>query len=137
MGIGCNAGQIKPLACERRCSCASNLASLHSQLSRLCPPPHPHMADNSDQRETVGDSVLTAAILDWGPMFAEFVQMLLNDAWVQGAQLWPGAAEGAVKLAPIFSPKVAPSTVELVEREHAMLKAAAGDAAFHHIFCGP
>jgi len=70
-------------------------------------------------------------------MWKIFTDQLLAGTWQQGLQAWPGAAEGAVTLMPTFSPKVDSNTVELVEREHYTLKAATGDSAFHHIFCGP
>eukprot|EP00966_Prymnesium_polylepis_P272410 6293447-Prymnesium_polylepis.1 len=88
-------------------------------------------------RELVGDSVLTAPMLDWGPMFREFVSQVLRGEWQENLQSWPGAAESAVKLMPTFSPRVAPATVQRVEQEHATLRAAKGPAAFRHIFCGP
>ena len=93
---------------------------------------------NSDMREIVGDSVLTAPMFNWGPIYEQFVQKSLTSTWRnESMDLWPGAAEGAVKLAPGFSPRVEPVTVQHVEQEHAKLRAAYGDAAFHHIFCGP
>ena len=92
---------------------------------------------NSDMRETVGDSVLTAPMFQWGAVYRDFVHQILTDTWIEGFQAWPGAAEGAVKLVPTFSPRVDPATVSHVEQEHDKLKAAAGDDALHHIFCGP
>ena len=92
---------------------------------------------NSDMREVVGDSVLSAPMLQWGPVYKDFVSKILTNTWVEGSQAWPGAAEGAVKLMPTFSPRVDPATVQFVEQEHDKLKAAKGDDALHHIFCGP
>ena len=92
---------------------------------------------NSDMREVVGDSVLTAPMLEWGPIFRNFVEQVATDSWVADQQAWPAAAEGAVKLMPTFSPKVDPATVQFVEHEHAKLKNAPGVEAFHHVFCGP
>ena len=92
---------------------------------------------NSDMREVVGDSVLTAPMLEWGPIFRNFVEQVATDSWVADQQAWPAAAEGAVKLMPTFSPKVDPATVQFVEHEHTKLKNAPGVEAFHHVFCGP
>eukprot|EP00966_Prymnesium_polylepis_P176393 4083243-Prymnesium_polylepis.1 len=92
---------------------------------------------NSDMREIVGDSVLTAPMFEWGPIYNVFVQTALDDAWSNtSVARWPGAAEGAVTLGP-FSPRVEPITVQRVQIEREKLKAAAGDKAFQHIFCGP
>eukprot|EP00966_Prymnesium_polylepis_P334113 7389507-Prymnesium_polylepis.1 len=92
---------------------------------------------NSNMRELVGDSVLTAPMLDWAPMFQAFISQMLHGEWQEKLQWWPGVAEGAVKLMPTFSPRVAPETVQHVEQEHATLRAATGSTAFRHIFCGP
>jgi hypothetical protein len=92
---------------------------------------------NSNMRETVGDSVLTAPMFEWGPAFQELVTHELTQTWQPNQNYWPGSAEGAVKLAPTFSPRVAPETVQYVEQEHNRLRAASGDDALNHIFCGP
>ena len=65
-------------------------------------------------REIVGDTVLTAPMLQWGPMFSLFVEELLAGTWTAEQQPWLGLDAQAVDLAPYFSPKVAPATVELV-----------------------
>jgi hypothetical protein len=39
---------------------------------------------NSDMRSLVGDSVLTAPMFNWGPIFGRFVQRALDDTWVEG-----------------------------------------------------
>ena len=88
-------------------------------------------------REIVGDTVLTAPMLQWGPMFSLFVEELLAGTWTAEQQPWLGLDAQAVDLAPYFSPKVAPATVELVLAKKQELAAATGAAAFHHIFCGP
>ena len=92
---------------------------------------------NSNMRELVGDSVLTAPMLNWGPLWEIFIAQLLRGEWQENTQPWPGAHEGAVKLMPTFSPRVPPETVQFVLREQEKLIAAAGDEAFKHIFCGP
>jgi hypothetical protein len=92
---------------------------------------------NSDMRTFVGDSVLSAPMFEWGPAFGELVTQELTQTWQPSQSYWPGAAEGAVKLAPAFSPRVSPATVQHVEQEHSKLRAASGDGAFNHIFCGP
>lgn len=71
---------------------------------------------NSDMREVVGDSVLSAPMLEWGPVNTDFVNKILTDTWIDDFQAWPGAAEGAVKLMPTFSPRVDPATVQFVEQ---------------------
>ena len=92
---------------------------------------------NSNMRELVGDSVLTAPMLNWGPLWEIFIAQLLRGEWQENTQPWPGAHEGAVKLMPTFSPKVPPETVQFVQREQEKLIAAAGTDEFKHIFCGP
>lgn len=74
-------------------------------------------------REVVGDSVLSAPMLQWGPVYTEFVNKVLTDTWVEDYQAWPGAAEGAVKLMPTFSPRVDPATVQYVEQARALIPA--------------
>lgn len=104
---------------------------------------------NSDTRKVVGDSVLTSAILNWMPVFAHYIEQVRDGKWdvaakdpAQGGsvsnheQIWPGVAEGAVKLAPYFSPKVPVHVQEMVMRKQAELETAKGDDAFRHIFCG-
>ena len=92
---------------------------------------------NADVREVVGDSVLTAPMLKWGPMFERFVAEKLRGAWTPEDQPWLGFADAAVDLAPFFSPKVAPATVVEVMAKRQELIQASGRSAFHHIFCGP
>ena len=98
-GIGYNSG-------ERR----SYFPITQPSLSRLSA----HFL--ADMREVVGDSVLSAPMLQWGPVYTDFVNKVLTNTWVEGYQAWPGAAEGAVKLMPTFSPRVDPATVQYVEQ---------------------
>ena len=92
---------------------------------------------NSHARELVGDSVLTAPMLHWGAIYAPFVEMLLAGSWQPEVAAWLGAAEGAVGLAPSFSPRVPPATIRRVEEEMEKLRAAPGDLALRQVFCGP
>ncbi len=92
---------------------------------------------NHDMRELVGESVLTSPLIHWGAIYSPFVRMKLDDAWVADTAAWPGVAEGAVSLAPSFSPLVEPATVQRVQHARERLARATGDAAFRHIFCGP
>ncbi len=81
--------------------------------------------------------MLTAPMLHWGSIYAPFVRMLLAGSWSANLQAWPGVAEGAVGLAPSFSPRVEPTTVQRVAHELERLRALPGDTAFRSVFCGP
>ena len=92
---------------------------------------------NYDMRQIVGESVLTAPMLAWGNIYSPFVAEKLAGTWTSEQNVWRGVAEGAVSLAPTFSPRVEDATILVVEQAMKRLRAAPGDEAFKHIFCGP
>ena len=79
----------------------------------------------------MGDSVLTSPVLNWGPIFSRIVTELLEGTYADAQEVWDGAPEGGVELAP-YSPRVAAATRALVESEHAQMRAGSD-----RIFCGP
>ncbi len=69
---------------------------------------------DSDMRQTVGDSVLTSPIWNWGPYYISRVKAVLDGTW-KPDQYWGGMKDGIVDLAPL-SPKVPADVKDLVEQ---------------------
>jgi basic membrane protein A len=66
-----------------------------------------------DQRLVVGDSVLTSAVIRWGPIFSHFVNRLLNDDYRNGQDYWLGYEAGACDITNV-SPEIDQETVNIV-----------------------
>ncbi len=66
-----------------------------------------------DQRLVVGDSVLTSAVIRWGPIFSHFVNHLLNDDYRNGQDYWPGYEAGACDITNL-SPETDQETANIV-----------------------
>jgi basic membrane protein A and related proteins len=85
---------------------------------------------NSPMLEFVGDAVLTGPIWNWGPVYVDYAQQIMNNTW-ESQQLWGGLETGLVDLAP-FSDRVPANVVEMVQEQRSALEA--GDI---DVFCGP
>jgi basic membrane protein A and related proteins len=85
---------------------------------------------NSPMLEFVGDAVLTGPVWNWGPVYVDFAQQVINNSW-QTQQFWGGLDTGLVDLAP-FSPLVPADVLTMVEEERMLLERGQTD-----VFCGP
>lgn len=85
---------------------------------------------NSPMLSFVGDAVLTGPVWNWGPVYLDFAQQVINGTW-ESAQFWGGLETGTVDLAP-YSPLVPQDVIDMVEAQKAALIAGSTD-----VFCGP
>lgn len=86
---------------------------------------------NTDSREFVGDSLLTAPIWNWGIKYLEIVEQVRAGTYDGSESYWGGMADGLVDLAPL-GPSVSTETQDLVAEKKAEIIAGDWD-----VFCGP
>lgn len=84
---------------------------------------------NSDMRTSVGDTVLTSPVWNWGYYYIDAVQAALDGTWKSHAY-WGGMDEDVVQLAD-FSAKVPQDVRDLVEAAKTQIM------TNDRIFCGP
>ncbi len=85
---------------------------------------------NTDSREFVGDSLLTAPVWNWGVKYVEIVEQVRAGTYNGSESYWGGMPEGIVDLAPL-GPSVTQETADLVEAAKAEILAG------NDVFCGP
>ncbi|MDH3306107.1 MAG: BMP family ABC transporter substrate-binding protein [Acidimicrobiia bacterium] len=86
---------------------------------------------NTDSREFVGDSLLTAPIWNWGVKYLDIVNQVRAGTYTGDESYWGGLSDGIVDLAP-FGPSVSAETKSLVELKKAEIISGDWD-----VFCGP
>lgn len=84
---------------------------------------------NSDMRASVGDTVLTSPVWNWGSYYAATVKDAIDGTWEMHAY-WGGMKDGVVDLAD-FSPKVPQDVRDLVEAAKKRILDG------KDVFCGP
>lgn len=86
---------------------------------------------DSDMGASVGETVLTSPVWNWGVKYIEIVDQLMNSTYDTSESYWGGLNEGVVDLA-AFSPLVSDETKALVAEKRALFESGDWD-----VFCGP
>lgn len=86
---------------------------------------------NTDSREFVGDSLLSAPIWNWATKYVSIVNEVIAGTYDADESFWGGLDSGLVDIGS-YGPSVSQETIDLVEAKKAEM--VAGD---FDVFCGP